>query len=124
MSGDGSTAGMWLRMLGLEPLWQAANSADVQQQMKALVQSILETRLRCERIEAKLDRLLDAGGIHEFADCHTVARFPAIGPTARPRDGSAASLSPDLGTGGDAATVDDAGASVRGVGAPYGTGQR
>lgn len=54
-----STASMWIRMLGLEELWTTANSPGFQQQIGALVAAVLETRIRVERIEYKLDALLD-----------------------------------------------------------------
>src|ERR1700752_4297393 len=74
-----STGGMWLRMLGLDGLWQTANSPAFQEQIAALVAAILESRIRCERIEYKLDAMLDRLG-PEFADVRR-RHIPASLPT-------------------------------------------
>jgi len=100
-----STAGMWIRMLGLEPMWQAANSPDFQQQIAQLVAAIIETRLRCERIEGKLDALLDAG---EFAHVPR-RRLTGVSAPAGHSDGPGGAVPPSVSTdrrGGDAAAAD------------------
>lgn len=51
---------MWANMLGLGPLVEAATSPLMQQQLKGIMDAILETRARCERIERKLDLVMRA----------------------------------------------------------------
>lgn len=67
----GSTSSMLLRMLGLEEIWQTANSPGFQAQITQMVTAILETRLTVARLEEKLDRLLGDQLEHDF----TVARL-------------------------------------------------
>jgi len=69
-----STASMWLRMLGLEGLWETAQSPGFQQQISALVNAIVETRQCVARMEYKIDLLLDAAA---YDGERTIAQFLA-----------------------------------------------
>lgn len=106
-----STGSMWLRMLGLEDIWRTANSPDFQAQIASLVAAILETRIRCERIEYKLDALLDKLGHDDIP-----RRFPTLISATRSSNGAgafaAASAAADARSGEPANTVEPVGEPV------------
>lgn len=93
------TGSMWLKMLGLDGLWETANSPDFQAQIAALVAAILETRIRVERLEYKLDQLLDRGGTDERRP--SPATLLAYRAAAGAGTAAAASVSADAGACGD-----------------------
>jgi hypothetical protein len=117
-----STASMWLRMLGLEDLWRVANSSDFQQQIAQLFAAIFETRLRVERIEYKLDALLDRMGCDDIAR-RTVPLISGQRPGNGAGTHTAAIVAVDAG-GGVTTTADrGAGGGVEGAGGSDGTAQ-
>lgn len=77
-----SMFGMMFSMLGLDP-------AQFQQQAGQVIAAILEARIRCERIEAKLDALLDKLDPEQtIARRPPVAFLPGVGSGAGPGNGA------------------------------------
>jgi hypothetical protein len=107
------TGSMWLRMFGLEELWNAANSPDFQKQIAQVIAAILETNVRAQRIEYKLDALLDRLG-PEFADvARRLLQSPDAGLPATDGAAGIGGRSPATGAahddGGGIARADDLG---------------
>ena len=115
------TGNMMLRMLGLDGLAAALTSQDFQQQAHQVIAAILETRIRCERIEFKLDALLDQ--LELQGGPHVIRRRIPI--TAASRSGSADDGAAGAGVAG-AAVDGRAGAAADqdggGVGGAAGNG--
>jgi hypothetical protein len=82
----GSTAAMWVRMMGLQPLLDAAASSDFQGHVAQLTTAILDTHTRAIRCEAKLDLIINA-----------LAARGIVADGVRRHD--VAALSPPVGTG-------------------------
>lgn len=81
--------GMMFSMLGLDP-------AQFQQQAGQLLAAILETRIRVERIEYKLDALLDKLDPEQtIARRPTVAFLPGVGSGTGPGNGADATATFD-----------------------------
>lgn len=99
------TGSMWLRMLGLEDLFRAAQSPEFQAQLAGLYAAIMETAIRVERIEFKLDALLDRMGHDDIPRRPAVARIPASRPSDGPRIPATTGVATDAG-GGEPADAD------------------
>lgn len=120
-----SSGSMWLRMFGLEDLWKTANSPDFQAQISALVAAILETRIRVERIEFKLDALLDHWGIDDAAiPRRHIPGLPVGGSGNGVGIPPAASVAFDAGSGASPGAVERDGGGVEIAGFDAGTPYR
>lgn len=84
---EGSTA-MWADMLGLGPLLQTVQDPNFHAHIQRLVDAIIATHARCERIENKLNLLIVA--VHERQHETVPERVERIGTGTTPLTGDVA----------------------------------